>query len=111
MRALVNRAMYGVLLHFSCVHSLVLHVRVLHGVTLYDRVREQHFRCSGTAALHRSYTPYAVQPCMPQYIVWYCGSHSFAIHYATHTILGQLISFVSVCHGPVHATAITAGSA
>ena len=45
MRTLVNRTMYDVLLHSSCVRSLVLNVRVLH-----DRVRE-HF---GVVALLHS---------------------------------------------------------
>ena len=38
---------------------------------LYDRVGEQYFRYSGTAALYRAYTPHALQTshalqtCMP----------------------------------------------
>ena len=65
MRTLVNRTIYDVLLHSSCVCSIVLCVRVLHGIMLYDRIREQYFRYSGTAALHRAYTPHAVETCMP----------------------------------------------
>ena len=99
--------MYGALLHSSCVRSIVLYVRVLHGKTLYDRVLEQYFRYSGIAALHRPRTQHAVQNTYALIcIVWYCGSHFFAIHHATHTILGLVISFVSVCHGPVYTTAM-----